>query len=616
MIPEALVAEVFSAPVSIPYPTMADRDRWAKVDPRDAKDVLSAAERFLAEPWPVLRAQDFARFVQDGQRSIYEEEQFKRRTRLTAAALAACITGEHRWVVEAVDGIWMILEETTWTIPAHAWTAHPRPGGLPTPDDLDLDLFCAETAGTLAWVSYLLAEALDEVSPLIRQRIRTEIRRRVIEPFLSDRVWVWRTSPVNNWNPWVHSNVLAAALLIDLEPAVRLRVVSRTLAGLDQYVADSPPDGGCDEGTTYWARAGASLSDCLWLLYDVSGGRIDGFGHPTVVGTARYLPIMHIGGTFVVNFADGTGKLDDRSSAYPLLRIGRHAHQDEAVRHALAMKATPSSVPLVDRLTSIGRLVGLLVDAPDGSEAFPFPADGHYPLTQVVSARERAGTADGLFLAIKGGHNQEHHNHNDIGSFVVALDGRPLVVDIGVGTYTRTTFSPERYSIFTMQSEYHNVPMINGCAQPPGREIAARDWSVDITPAAVTVAMDLNRAYPREAKINSWRREGRLERGGVGEVRITDTWELAETPTSLVWHLIVHEAVEVDGGRILVGDPGRRRLVIYTEPELDIRVERIALDDERLTTVWGDELHRLVLTAGPEVLTTASAVRTVMTAES
>ena len=30
-------------------------------------------------------------------------------------------------------------------------------------------------------------------------------------------------------------------------------------------------------------------------------------------------------------------------------------------------------------------------------------------------------------FAAKGGHNAEHHNHNDIGHFIFAMDGRPIL---------------------------------------------------------------------------------------------------------------------------------------------------------------------------------------------
>ncbi|WP_259391711.1 heparinase II/III-family protein [Paenibacillus thiaminolyticus] len=104
----------------------------------------------------------------------------------------------------------------------------------------------------------------------------------------------------------------------------------------------------------------------------------------------------------------------------------------------------------------------------EGPAAEPpaLPLDRWMPGVEVMVARERG---DGWFLAAKGGHNDESHNHNDIGSFIVYADQCPLWIDAGVGTYTAKTFSPERYSIWTMQSGYHNVPTVNGAEQAPGR---------------------------------------------------------------------------------------------------------------------------------------------------
>jgi len=345
---------------------------------------------------------------------------------------------------------------------------------------------------------------------------------------------------------------------------------------------------------------------------------VDGFGHPTVVTTARYLPITHIGGTWQVNFADGPGRLSDRATAYPLLRMGRHTGQDEVVQHALAInKHTAGDGSMVRRLASVGRLVGLLLDTPRPTEgtAYPYPADGFYPKTEVLTARQTPGSATGLYLAVKGGHNSESHNHNDVGSFVVALDGRPMVVDIGVGTYTRQTFSADRYSIFTMHSDFHNVPQVNGCSQPPGREFATRGLAAAISTESAECRMDLVDAYPATAGLQHWQREARLDRNASAAVTVTDTWSLTSTPSSLVWHLIVHEDVEVAGDRVLVGDPRTRRLVISTDPVLTVEVEQIDLTDVRLTDVWGPTLHRLVLTANPSPLSPSGMLRTTFVAE-
>ncbi len=84
--------------------------------------------------------------------------------------------------------------------------------------------------------------------------------------------------------------------------------------------------------------------------------------------------------------------------------------------------------------------------------AEPLPGEVWLPDLQMMAARERPGTSEGLYVAAWGGHNGQSHNHNDVGNVIVYRDGRPLLVDAGVGEYTAKTFSPQRYEIWTMQS--------------------------------------------------------------------------------------------------------------------------------------------------------------------
>ena len=52
--------------------------------------------------------------------------------------------------------------------------------------------------------------------------------------------------------------------------------------------------------------------------------------------------------------------------------------------------------------------------------------------------------------------------------FSLYIDETPVLIDAGVGTYTRQTFGDERYTIWTMQSLFHNLPEINGTQQAFG----------------------------------------------------------------------------------------------------------------------------------------------------
>jgi hypothetical protein len=228
----------------------------------------------------------------------------------------------------------------------------------------------------------------------------------------------------------------------------------------------------------------------------------------------------------------------------------------------------------------------------------PFPAPVHswLPDTGVLTARAREGDTADLFLAAKAGHNDESHNHNDIGSFVVAYNGRPLLIDPGAGTYTRQTFGPDRYQIWTMQSSWHNTPAPAGHPQAAGRAHRATEVSASLSAAAAELALDLGAAYPAAAGVRSWHRTLRLDRSGPLIV-IHDSWELNQYSERSVCYLISAEEPVVAGATITLPSG----LVIETDATVDgvsaggISVERRDLDDPQLRAVWGGHLYRITV---------------------
>ena len=121
--------------------------------------------------------------------------------------------------------------------------------------------------------------------------------------------------------------------------------------------------------------------------------------------------------------------------------------------------------------------------------------DIYYPSCGLFIARD-----DRFVVAAKAGDNGDGHNHNDVGSVTVYKDGRPLLIDVGVETYTAKTFSPERYDIWTMQSAFHNLPTFDGVQQCAGAAFAARDVAVDLGEQVAAIGMDIAGAYPPEAR--------------------------------------------------------------------------------------------------------------------
>jgi hypothetical protein len=569
-----------------PYPPIADRRYWERV-PRETREHLVARTAPVSQrPWPLLTATAYARFKADGDRQAYERPYFARRDKLAAAVITAVLTGD-AGTADITDGVWLLCEETSWCLPAH------QPGaGLPDPDAPHVDLFAAETAALLAWTALLTGVHED--------RVRREVKVRVLDPYQArDDFWWFGLSggaALNNWTPWIHANLLTAGLLLDDQPQ---STASRAVAALDRYLDVVPDDGGCDEGASYWWRAGASLFECLHTLAEACGDDFGAFQLPKVKAIARYPMVAHVAGDVHVNFADGPIR-PPGAVPHLLYRFAARTGDAQVRQHALAMRPEHAVSLVTGPNASLGRVLAAITDdewAAAPPARFPAPLQSWLPVTGVLTAREREGDTAGLFLAAKAGHNDESHNHNDVGSFIIASNGRPVLIDPGAGTYTAQTFSPDRYQIWTMQSSWHNTPAPAGHPQAAGRGHRATDVSVSLTAAAAEFALNLADAYPAAAGVRSWHRTLRLDRT-ASLIAIHDSWELAQASQRTVCYLITPEEPQVTGPAIVLPSG----LTVDIDATVDgasagsINVERRDLDDPQLRATWGEHLYRITLT--------------------
>ena len=140
------------------------------------------------------------------------------------------------------------------------------------------------------------------------------------------------------------------------------------------------------------------------------------------------------------------------------------------------------------------------------------------------------------FFAAKGGHNNESHNHNDIGTFILYKGAVPVFVDAGVGTYTKKTFSDQRYTIWSMQSRWHNLPAINGKPQKNGAHYKASDIVVSDKGNTRTFKLNIAGAYPSDACCESWIREYKLTDKSL---TIVDEFKLATRKSADILNFLV-----------------------------------------------------------------------------
>lgn len=566
----------------------------------DFSGIIALAEEQLGKPVPFLPASLYREYAENGNRSRYEGLYFTRRNAAVVLALAEYAEKKGRFTDLLIDYLWAICDEATWVIPAHnnprhgKWQALPDALGYGEDDDIFyIDLFAAATGADLALVVHLVPEILDRVTPVIRRRIIGRLHERILTPFYthSDSMW-WQGSqgnPLNNWTLWIVSNILTVLLLTETELDRRTAGVQKAMVILDRFTRDYPADGGCDEGPSYWTVAGASYFDCLEVLYDLTGGKVDIFDETLVKKMGEYIADFRLTGDIYVNFADAPHRM--RADARSIARFGRRVCSEKLT--AMAVTLWSNTPYRFWGVTTPYRLFKNLLEEKPTMVSYTEANRIYYPHLQVFIAKN---SENGLSLAAKGGHNAENHNHNDVGNIVLFRGEEPIFVDGGVATYTKTTFSDKRYTLWTMRSVYHNLPVIGGVEEHVGREYAASNPTYD----GERISYNLKNAYPTEAGIECYTRTSYLTDNGAV---VADELTLTEDK-AVSWHWMTVDVPQMDGNTLYFpAAKVRVTFIVTTDASLDmpLTVSVIPVDlegDSKLTSEWKrDMLHRIDVTA-------------------
>ncbi len=567
------------------FPDMDHRDAWEDLAEAYKREIRELSGRYGSMEYPLLKASQFLAFTRSNSRTAWEDPYFTRRRKLVLAVLDRCVRGvaEDSDLDEIVDGLWLICEETSWVLSAHNVDGEVNRGAvLPDPENPVLDLFAGQTAMILSLICEIMGRQLDQVSPLIRRRIRKEIEERILQPFecRSDFWWMGVVrKDINNWTPWIVSNVMLTAAEWVEDPGRRADILTRSCLMLDRYIDVMPEDGGCDEGAAYWGMAGGALLDGLDILEKVTDGRMIFWDQPKIRAIMRYPLNAWIGGKWFVNFAD--------CDAAPDMYGERLQFAGERMGDA-ALQAMGASFPgTVEKMLAdtpqMWRLMNMLFHAPAEAGKPELPRDLYLESLQMRVIRRGEAT-----LVCKGGMNGDSHNHNDVGAFMLYDRGEPVIVDAGNMVYTRRTFSDQRYTLWNTRSMYHNVPMIGDVEQRAGREYAAKDTQV----LPDGLACDIAGAYPAEAGAERMLRTFRLTEEGrcVIEDRIS-----LQHPAPVTWVFLLRNCPGVREQEVISG--GWR---IRASVGMMIHAEEIRITDRRMARNFPGSLWRVWFTDGTE----------------
>ena len=568
-----------------PFPRY-EENGWRTALPEIAAEWIAVGEKYLDYTWPPITASMYTTLGTTGSLRPHWDRFRERRSALGTLVMAEYLEGKGRFLDQILDGIISTCEETGWITPLQMIKDGHE---IPFESDNNVDLCSSETASMLAWADYLVGDALSKKSARVRKRVKDVVSSRVIRPFLDidDYWWMGFTGErTNNWNPWCNKNVIACLLLIEDDLTTKTRGIYKAMRSLDAYVEAYSEDGCCDEGPMYWGAAGGGLYLCLEILHEASNGAIDVFDNKKLRLMGQYITKTFIDGQYFVDYADGDAIVPLSVATY---RFGK-AIKDEGMMllGAMAERVKPA---IFDWFQLYQLLRDLFREETDVSEGY-YPAQSWLWKAQVMNARECEGSAKGFFLSAKGGHNLESHNHNDIGNFIVYYNGKPLVIDIGTEEYSVKTFSPQRFEIWYLRSDYHNCFQVGCIDQHDGGDFFAQDVECVQSEFESRVTMELSRAYPPEAGIVNWRREVSLCRKSKSVI-VSDDF-LLDKPKQVDRFLITAVKPEIAPEGIKFEVNGEN-VFAEVSGECETIIEEIPITESRLCRNWEDMIYRIIL---------------------
>ena len=388
-------------------------------------------------PLTALPYSDFILFSTTGDRKQYETPYFRRRRALNGAALMALLYPEdEQYIRRLEDIIFAICDEYTWCVPAHQ----------PTFEKVctdHIDLFASEVGFALCEIDFLLG---DRLSPLVRERITASLEERIVAPFLDEsRDFIWYHIK-NNWAAVCLCGV--AGVIMYRHPELFWTLKPRFDNSMNCFLSSFGDDGFCTEGIGYWRYGFGFFTVYADMVRQFTKGEIDLFKLPKVKNIATFKQKMFLSEKASVSFADGQ----------------RSATGDYALSHYLH-REYPREVELTDLTGAKGTdhcgrwclHIRSFEWFDEESSVFPSSASAcHYG----KNAQWLVYKTPHFGFAGKAGHNEEAHNHNDVGHFILAADGKQVFADLGAGLYNKPYFRlPFRYETFHCASFGHSVPI-------------------------------------------------------------------------------------------------------------------------------------------------------------
>ena len=451
-----------------------EKDFWTEVREKECfreyrENLLSDWDTLMAEgDLRALRYSEWKMFFTTGNRTVYERAYSKHRLAMTASALLSLIyPEEEKYINYLMDAIYTLCDEYTWCLPAH------QPKGDEN-NNSHIDLCASGMAFYLAEIYTLLEDRLD---PLIKSRIRAELDRRVFTPFLTEVPYSWWETGESNWTSVCTGSVASAFML--MKPDVARELLPRFLKSMEGYIRGFSEEGVCLEGADYWNYGFGNFLPYADLIKTFTNGEVDYFKDPKIKKIATFFQKVFLSERVTLSFADGAERA---SRVIGRLHYIKAQYPDEAKSTGRKFSSFSHTYEFPTRLREA---LWFFEEEDDGG-------DDNYDLEfYAPSAEWYIKHAPKYGFAAKGGDNAEFHNHNDVGHFIYATDGKQILCDLGAGVYEKKYFGEHRYECLEPNARCHSVPIIDGTLQQPGKKHCSRDFKYENG----VLSLDVSRAY-------------------------------------------------------------------------------------------------------------------------
>ena len=516
-------------------------------------EIRVKAEKMVGQPIEALPYSYFRIYYETGSRVEYEQLYMKHRRRLWHFLAMSMWEDDPKWIIEVCDSISAICGEPIWAFPAHVKAdatyqeMHDR-----------IDLFAAETSHALSETVYLLGERFPST---IRELVEFNIDNRIVKPYLK----AYDDYGPANWSSVCHGCVAMSFIELGLYDAFEAGK-DFIVKGMNRFLESYENDGICQEGPLYWSYGFGHFTYAAAMIREYTNGEIDLFAVDKMKNIAAFYENAFVKAPYTVPFADSGHLL---YLNHGLVSFLSREFGTAQITEAASMKYG------YDTRWRFGDMVRNF-----------FWSDSFAPEVATVSTKyfENAQwyvkKAEKYTLAAKGGHNDEPHNHNDVGSVVVYTDSKYVVDDLGWPEYDSTYFKlPDRYEKYLCSSSLgHSVPIVDGMTQKHGKNFSATILNITEN----EFCLDLSGAYGLES--SSIIRKITMDEG---HVNITDTSSDAHTHTS---RIALRIKPQVFDGYIVVGNTKISSLtpctISVSEEEFETRYSVAVSDTDRYVMAY------------------------------